>query len=149
MNYFLSLNKKFVLILIILIISLIFFYQTLTSKGSINIDNKVEIANADIAKPKFAINNNSKKIFITAEEGNFIGSNKILLKKNVKFKSNDFSIETENVIFDRNKETAHSTERSYFKTNNATIISNGFDISEKGNKIVFYGKASIILKWNT
>ena len=87
-----------------------------------------------------------KRIFITAEEGNFIDSDKILLKKNVKFKSNDFSIETENVIFDRNKQTAHSAERSYFKTNNATIISNGFDISEKGNKIVFFGKASIILK---
>ena len=49
-------------------------------------------------------------------------------------------------FFDRNKQTAHSAERSYFKTNNATIISNGFDISEKGNKIVFFGKASIILK---
>ena len=88
----------------------------------------------------------SQKIYITAKEGNFINKNEILLKKNVKFKSNDFSIETENVIFDRNNQTAKSKTRSLFKSKNTSITSDGFDINEMGNKIVFYGNSFVILK---
>ncbi len=116
------------------------------TKSSSTFISKIELSTVDISQPKFAINNNSRKIFITAEEGNFLSSNEILLKKNVRFRSNDFSIETENVIFNRDKQTAYTNEKSFFKTTNATITSSGFDISEQGNKIVFYGKSSVILK---
>ena len=104
------------------------------------------LSNADISEPKFAINNKSKKIFITAKEGNFITKNEILLKDNVKFKSNNFSIETDRVIFDRNDQTAKSKSKSVFKSKNTTISSEGFNIYDKGNKIIFYGESNIILK---
>ncbi len=102
--------------------------------------------NADISEPKFAINNETKKIYITANEGNFLNNNEILLKDNVKFKSNDFSIETQNVVFDRNKQTAESNTKSIFKSKNTTISSDGFNINDNGNKIIFYGKSFIILR---
>ena len=103
-------------------------------------------SNADISEPKFAINNKSKKIYITASQGNFINKDEVLLNKNVRFKSNDFSIETEKVIFNRDKQTANSKTKSMFKSKNATITSDGFNIHDKGNKIIFYGNSYIILK---
>ena len=109
-------------------------------------ENKVTVSNADITNPKFAINNPSEKIFVTAKEGNFIDNGKILLKKNVKFSSNEFSIESDNVIFDRESQTAHSKNKSIFKADKTTISSEGFDIYDNGNKINFYGNSTIILK---
>ena len=107
---------------------------------------KDNFTDADISEPKFAINNESKKINISAAEGNFLSQDKVLLKDNVRFKSNDFIIETEKVIFNRNKQTAQSTSKSLFKSENTIIKSNGFNIYEKGNRIIFYGNSSIILK---
>ena len=104
------------------------------------------LSNADISEPRFAINNDSEKIYITAKEGNFLNKDEILLKRNVRFKSNQFSIETENVIFNRNKQTAKSDTKSLFKSKNTTITSDGFNIHDKGNKIVFYGNSYVILK---
>ncbi len=108
---------------------------------------QIRVSNADIEHPKFAIKNQSKQIYITAKEGNFLDKNKILLNKNVKFKSNDFSIETETVIFNRNEQTAKSDTKTYFSAENTTISSDGFDMFDKGNKIFFYGNAFVVLKW--
>ncbi len=104
------------------------------------------MSNVDIEEPRFAINNDEKKINITANEGNFLNKDEVLLRENVKFKSNDFIIETENVIFDRKKETAKSKTKSMFKSKNTTIFSDGFNIYDQGNKITFYGKSFIVLK---
>ena len=150
MNFFLHINRKFIIlfgaVIIFLFLIIIFFKQ-------INLNNKtiLEVAvksssNADISEPKFAINNKSKKIYITASQGNFINKDEVLLNKNVRFKSNDFSIETEKVIFNRDKQTANSKTKSMFKSKNATITSDGFNIHDKGNKIIFYGNSYIILK---
>ena len=150
MNFFLHINRKFIIlfgaIIIFLFLIIIFFKQ-------INLNNKtiLEVAvksssNADISEPKFAINNKSKKIYITASQGNFINKDEVLLNKNVRFKSNDFSIETEKVIFNRDKQTAKSKTKSMFKSKDATITSDGFNIHDKGNKIIFYGNSYIILK---
>ena len=150
MNFFLHINRKFIIlfgaIIIFLFLIIIFFKQ-------INLNNKtiLEVAvksssNADISEPKFAINNESKKIYITASQGNFINKDEVLLNENVRFKSNDFSIETEKVIFNRDKQTAKSKTKSMFKSKNATITSDGFNIHDKGNKIIFYGNSYIILK---
>ena len=69
-----------------------------------------------------------------------------MLKDNVRFKSNNFSIETDRVIFDRNDQTAKSKTKSVFKSKNTTISSEGFNIYDKGNKIIFHGSSFIILK---
>jgi len=149
LNFFLHINSKLIFFLGILVISffLLIIFSKQISLTNIEVEKiKKNLTSADIAEPKFAINNESKKIYITAKEGNFLNNDEILLKKNVRFKSNDFSIETERVIFDRNKQTAKSETKSLFKSKNTTIFSNGFNIYDKGDKIIFFGKSFVILK---
>ncbi len=109
---------------------------------------KPKISNVDITDPKFAINSNKQKIFITAKQGNFINKDEILLKSDVRFESKEFIIKTNSVIFDRKKQNAYSDTLSFFESKNTTIISEGFDIYDKGNKIIFYGNSSVNIKWD-
>ncbi len=149
MNIFLFINRYLVFFLAIF---LTFFFLIIIFYKQINISNVVsknleqKLTNIDISEPKFAINNKSKKIYISAKEGNFLNKDEILLNKNVKFKSIDFSIETERVIFNRDKQTAKSKTKSLFKSKNTIISSEGFNIYDKGNKIIFYGSSFVILK---
>ena len=149
MNYLLSLNKKFVLILSFLSIASILIYFSF--KYILILENdfgekKITFSKVDITEPRFAINSSKQKILVTAKEGNFVKGGKILLKKNVKFESNKFTINSDNVTFDRNKQTAHSIDKSTFKSENTTITSEGFNIYDNGDKINFYGNARLILK---
>tara|TARA_B100000575_G_scaffold242872_1_gene206379 strand:+ start:731 stop:1168 length:438 start_codon:yes stop_codon:yes gene_type:complete len=145
----LYINRKLIFFAGMVII--FFFLIVLLSKqvtlNKVKFKNSINnFSNVDILEPKFAINNETKKIYITAREGNFLNKDEILLKDNVRFKSNDFSIETESVIFNRDKQTAQSQTKSLFKSENTTIFSNGFDINDNGNKIIFFGNSHITLK---
>ncbi len=149
MNLLLSLNKTYVLIvsiIVILLFIIFFIFKFYNLFESSVVKSNLKISNADITEPRFAINNPSQKIFVTAKEGNFVEEGKILLKKNVKFTSDNFSIESDNVTFDRKKQTAHSENDSIFKSQNTTISSEGFDIYDNGDKLKFYGNAVVILK---
>ena len=149
MNFFLHINKSFLLLisLIVIIGFIIFIFTKQKIINDIKLkNNNVKLSDVDISEPKFAITNETKKIHVTAMEGNFLNKDEILLKKNVRFKSNDFSINTENVIFNRNKQTARSKTKSLFKSKNTTISADGFDIHDKGNKIIFHGNSVIVLK---
>ena len=150
MNFFLHINRKFIILfgaIIIFLFLIIIFFKQINLNNNIIIEDTIKnSSNADISEPKFSINNNSKKIYITASQGNFINKDEVLLNENVRFKSNDFSIETEKVIFNRDKQTAKSKTKSMFKSKNATITSDGFNIHDKGNRIIFYGNSYIILK---
>ena len=149
MNFFLHINRNIVFFfgLIILIIFVIFIFSKQINLKSIDLEiNENKTSNVDIREPKFAINNNSRKIKITAMEGIFLNENEILLEDRVRFRSNDFTIETEKVIFNRSNHTAQSKTKSFFKSENSIISSNGFNIYDKGDKIIFYGAASLILK---
>ncbi len=149
MNFFLHINRKLIVLFgaVITFLFLIIIFYKQVNLNSIIAENTVSnVSDADISEPKFAINNESKKIYITAAQGNFINKDEVLLKKNVRFKSNEFSIETERVIFNRNEQTAKSKTKSMFKSENATIASDGFNIHDKGNRIIFYGNSNIILK---
>ena len=149
MNFFLYINKKLIFLIGIAVtfffLILVVYEQMNLTKIELEIFNS-KLSDADITEPKFTINSETKKILITAKEANFLNNNEILLKKNVKFESNDFSIEAEKVIFNRSKQTAQSDSSSLFRSNNSTISSDGFNIYDKGSKIIFYGKSLIILK---
>tara|TARA_B100001540_G_C15431761_1_gene472525 strand:+ start:151 stop:495 length:345 start_codon:yes stop_codon:yes gene_type:complete len=101
---------------------------------------------ADITKPKFSINSNKQKISVTANEGNFLTEDKIMLENNVIFKSNKFKIYSDNVIFNKKNLVASSNNKSIFVSKNAYIDSVGFDIIENGNIINFKGKTKLTLK---
>tara|TARA_Y100000741_G_scaffold313608_1_gene258653 strand:- start:1256 stop:1705 length:450 start_codon:yes stop_codon:yes gene_type:complete len=149
LNNLLLLNKKILLLFILFLFLLIFgflftkFYLTNTlvnySKSNVNIG-------ADIVEPRFSINNKSKKISVSANEGNFVNDQEILLKNNVMFKSKDFIIKSDNVVFDTIKLTAQSKDDSKFISDKTTISSKGFGITENGNIINFNGKSKLIIK---
>jgi len=149
LNFLLSLNKKifltisFIFIFFILFIfSLNFFDSTDNSVNKIYINNKT----SDISEPKFSINSKKQKISVTANEGNFLTEDEIVLEKNVIFKSNKFKIYTDNVVFNKKTFVASSQNNSKFISNNTSIDSDGFDIIENGNIINFKGKTKLILK---
>ena len=149
MNFLLSLNKKTVLILSVVFITLVFLgfffkYFQLTLKNN----DFLEISSSeyDIIKPKFSINSESQKIAVTAKEGNFISENKILLKKDVIFKSKKFKIMSDHVIFNKQDLTASSTQKSKFISKKTSIVSSGFEIFDNGNKLNFNGKTILIIK---
>ena len=149
MNYLLSLNKKTVLILSLILISLIFlgfFFKYFQSTLKNNDFLEISSSESDIIKPKFSINSESQKIAVTAKEGNFISENKILLKKDVIFKSKKFQIMSDDVIFDKKYFTASSSQKSKFVAKKTSIISNGFEIFDNGNKINFNGKTILIIE---
>ena len=111
-------------------------------------ENKIAInkKTSDISEPKFSINSKKQKITVTANEGNFLTDNEIVLEKNVIFKSKKFKIYTDNVIFNKKTLVASSQDKSKFISNNTSIDSAGFDIIENGNIINFKGKTKLVLK---
>jgi len=149
LNFFLHINKNLIfffgLVVTFFFLLIILSKQFNMNKLELEISDEI-LSNVDIEEPKFAMNNNTKKIYITAKEGNFLNEDEILLKDNVRFKSNDFSIETEKVVFNRNEQTAKSETKSFFKSTNTTISADGFNIHDNGNRIIFYGNSFIVLK---
>lgn len=99
----------------------------------------------DILKPKFTINNEKNKIVVTANKGDFLNDNEILLKNKVLFVSKKFKIYSDKVLFNKNDQTASSENESIFLSEGTKIISKGFDIIEEGNIIQFNGKTSLTL----
>ena len=112
------------------------------SKEKMSINQK----NSDILKPKFSINSKKQKISVTAAEGNFLTEDEIMLENNVVFKSNNFKIYAENVVFNKKTLVASSKDKSKFVSTNTSIDSNGFDIIQNGNIINFKGKTKLTLK---
>ena len=149
LNYLLKINKKILFVLIIITILLITL--TLVSQSILfNIsqtENYTYLSNSnyDISKPEFSINNKKNSISITANKGNFINKNEIILEDNVEFTSKNFKISTSNVYFNQKNQTAKSLVNSLFESNKTLIKSEGFDITENGNIIKFNGKTKLII----
>ena len=99
----------------------------------------------DIVNPTFTINNNKEKISVRAKNGNFLSKNIILLKNDVYFESKRFKIFSDEVTFDRKKQTANSKTSSKFKSDDTEITAEGFSIIEQGDIILFDGKTSLML----
>lgn len=145
MNFLLQINKKiiiFVLAILILYSVWLLIIKPNLYKKNISKQNDY-ISNFDILNPKFTIDNNENSITISANEGNFINENKILLKNKVSFVSKKFKIESSEVFFDKTKQTAHTKSGSIFSAEGTNIISEGFEIKEGGNKIIFSGKTTL------
>lgn len=150
MNFLLSLNKRlFLIVSFIFIFFILFIFSLNFFESNDNSENKLYInkKTSDISEPKFSINSKKQKISVTANEGNFLTEDEIILEKNVIFKSNKFKIYTDNVVFNKKTLVASSQDESKFISNNTSIDSAGFDIIENGNIINFKGKTKLVLKW--
>ncbi len=126
--------------------AVIFFYfqKTKLNDRLTSIDKIV--SSYDIINPKFTISNINSKIEVKADEGDFINNEEILLKNNVKFESSDFTILSSEVFFDKRNQSAYSKNKSQFISTGANINAKGFEIMDKGNKILFNGKTTIVLE---
>ena len=150
LNFLLTLNKKVFLIFSIFFIFFILFIFLLNFFESIDNSQKKILINkktSDISEPRFSINSKNQKISVTANEGNFLTKDEIVLEKNVIFKSDKFKLYTENVVFNKKTLVASSHNKSKFISKNTSIDSAGFDIIENGNIINFKGKTKLVLKW--
>ena len=147
MNKFLTINKN-ILLLSLLILVILFFSFLLINNYKITETQIIDTnfsTNVDIINPKFTINNNNKKIYVRAAKGNFINEDLVLLEEEVYFESSDFKIYSDKVTFNRKNETANSNSKSKFESEGTTIISEGFEITDKGDVILFDGKTSLTL----
>ena len=147
MNYFLQLNKKILLIVIIFLslttfITLFFLNFQFNNQTK---NNSIKVSSYDILQPKFTINNKNQKIYVTANEANVISVNKIILKNNVIFKSKKFKIYAENVLFNKKKQTARTNKDSLFISNRTKIQSKGFNMVDQGSIIKFNGKTLVTI----
>ena len=150
MNYLLSLKKRLIIILgfiLFILVFLIFLFNYLPSNNFELQEVINQNQTSDILKPKFSINSKKQNIFVTANEGNFLTQDEIILKQNVVFESDKFKIYADNVIFNKKTLVAKTDDKSKFVSNKTTINSNGFDIIENGNIINFKGKTLLLLKW--
>ena len=149
LNIFLQINKKLLLIFICistLVVLFTLYIYTQINISNNNIDTTInQNSKYDILKPKFTINNEKNIISVTANEGNIMDNNDILLKNDVLLKSTDFTIHSNDVIYNREKQTAKSKNDSIFVSEKTTIESEGFNITEKGKIIKFNGKSKLIL----
>jgi Protein of unknown function (DUF1239). len=148
LNTFLNINKKFLIFLILIILSIFFFSlffknisEEIVDNNNISVD-----PNFDIINPSFTINSNKERISIKAKKGNFINSDLILLEKNVSFESKNFKIYSDRAIFDKKEQTAESESDSVFESNKTEINSQGFKIIDQGEIIFFNGKTSLIIE---
>ena len=148
MNYFFTFKGKLVLIFILLLVVFSFFFilnKNISQKNIANFNKIENKSNNDILNPMFTLNNKKETIKVTAKEGNFISKNLIILKNNVLFNSDKFSISSNEVIFDNKNQTAKSVKKSEFLSKNTKITSQGFIITDKGNKIEFNGKTKLLI----
>lgn len=122
-----------------------FFKKNYLAKKNNFYVNYSNSSSYDILKPKFAINNLKENINVTANEGNFINDDEILLKNNVLFKSSNFKIISNDVTFDKRKQTANSESDAIFIAKKTKIESKGFNIIDQGNIILFNGKTLLTL----
>jgi hypothetical protein len=149
LNFLLSLNKKIFLFFSSIFIAFILIFFLLSFIESTDkLENKITISKktSDISEPKFSINGKEQKISVTANEGNFLTADEIALEKNVIFKSNNFKIYTDNVVFNKKTLVASSQDKAKFVSENTSINSAGFDIIENGNVINFKGRTKLVLK---
>ena len=116
------------------------------AEESTNQITEISTNKSDIIKPKFSISGKKSEIFITAKNGNFISDEKILLEDDVKFKSKEFQLTSDNVVFDRKNLVATSEKKAKFLSKNTSIVSRGFDITENGNIINFKGQTVLTIK---
>ena len=69
------------------------------------------------------------------------------LKGNVVFSDKEmFSFETSEATMDFKKKLVLGQEKVTGKKKNSTILSEGFEIEQKKNKIIFKGKSKLVLR---
>ena len=151
MNRLLLLNKNTILLIIVsfsLLLLLYIYRENYFLDELIEKENDIELLSldsSDLIKPKFSINRKKDNITVSANEGNFVTKDKILLNSDVQFKTEDFKITSNKATFNKKHQTASSDTLTEFQSEGTIISSQGFNITNSGNTISFKGKTKITL----
>jgi len=107
--------------------------------------NEPNIFNLD--NPTGEIKSGDEIFFLSGDHGVFNKDiQQLKVNGNVKFKNeNDMVFQTSEMYFDFNKEILSGRKKVKGKKNNSFIISEGFKILNKGEKIFFTGKTKLTL----
>ena len=151
MNRLLLLNKNTILLIIVsfsLLLLLYIYRENYFLDELIEKEDDIELLSldsSDLIKPKFSINRKKDNITVSANEGNFVTKDKILLNSDVQFKTEDFKITSNKATFNKKHQTASSDTLTEFQSEGTIISSQGFNITNSGNTISFKGKTKITL----
>ena len=120
-------------------------YKVSASKAS-KVEDSIEIFNLE--NPKGEIVNNEEIYHLQGNKGLFDKPKQFLkLKGNVVFSDKEmFSFETSEATMDFKKKLVLGQEKVTGKKKNSTILSEGFEIEQKKNKIIFKGKSKLVLR---
>jgi len=151
LNRLLLLNKNTILLIIVsfsLLLLLYIYRENYFLDELIEKEDDIELLSldsSDLIKPKFSINRKKDNITVSANEGNFVTKDKILLNSDVQFKTEDFKITSNKATFNKKHQTASSDTLTEFQSEGTIISSQGFNITNSGNTISFKGKTKITL----
>ena len=104
----------------------------------------------NLDKPTGEIKSGEEMFFLSGDYGIFNKEvQQLKVEGNVKFKNeNDMIFKTSEMYFDFKKEILSGEKKVKGKKNNSLIISEGFKILNKGEKIFFTGKTKLTLVQN-
>ena len=144
MNILFKINQLFLIsvffiIILILIFVLYFQLKDKTSENVIEYKTEVDVINPRFIKEK----SNNNNLEIVAKKARFLSKNEMFLEGEVKYSSKKFILESDKVNFDQKNFNASSNQKTLFKSNNILIGSEGFEVKDRGNMIIFKGKSYI------
>ena len=116
-----------------------------SAKTATRFNHKMEIF--DLEKPKGEIQTNSEKFYMQGNYGVFNNKDQILeIQGDVEFRNNNsLKFNTSEAKFDFRSEILSGNKKIIGMQDNSKIVSEGFKIFNKENKIIFTGKSKLIL----
>ena len=117
----------------------------ISAKKATRLNTNQDIFNLE--EPEGEIETESEKFFMKGTFGVFNNKDQILqIEGDVKFRNeNSLNFDTTEAKFDFRKEILSGNKKVIGKKDNSTIISEGFRMINKENKIIFTGKSRLIL----
>ena len=102
----------------------------------------------DLEKPTGEMNSGNEKFFLEGDKGIFNKEvQQLEVTGNVKLNDqNDMIFRTSEMMFDFNKETLSGNKKVTGEKKNSIILSEGFEIFDRGEKIIFTGKSKLVFK---
>tara|TARA_B100001123_G_C15299494_1_gene1020508 strand:+ start:1459 stop:1902 length:444 start_codon:yes stop_codon:yes gene_type:complete len=129
---------------VIVFLFVFLYFQIIPERSFTKIDYEYGV---DIVNPKFIKDKKNKdQLKVTANKAIFLSDRKILLDGEVKYASNNFTLESNKVNFDKINFDANSEENTLFISEKVSIKSEGFNVENKGNDILFIGKSKLEIK---
>ncbi len=101
----------------------------------------------DLEKPTGELKSGTEKFFVRGDEGTFYKDiQRLKIKGNVQFNdAQNMTFNTSEMYFDFKKEVLIGNQKVRGEKNNSIIISEGFKITNNGDKIFFTGKTKLKL----